>query len=55
MKKGFIDGLLDSLDCTLSSTFQNLSYKEGLKICENTYSSLNRCFLYHKHLGLGNI
>ena len=31
MKKGFIDGLLDSLDCTLSSTFQNLSYKEGLK------------------------
>ena len=45
MKKGFIDGLLDSLDCTLSSTFQNLSFKEGLKIYENTYSSLNRCFL----------
>ena len=30
MKKGFIDGLLDSLDCTLSSTFQNRSFKERL-------------------------
>ena len=42
--KGIFYGLFNNLDCTFSSTFKNL-FQKGLKTNENTYSSLNRCFL----------
>ena len=45
MKKGFRNGLFNSLDCTLSGTFKNLSFEEGLINKKSTYSSLNRCSL----------
>ena len=47
--KGIFHGLFNNLDCTLNSTFKNL-FQKGLKTNENTYSSLNRCFLKPKTL-----
>ncbi len=42
--KGITNGLFNNLDRTSNSTFTNL-FQKGLKTNENTYSSLNRCFL----------
>ena len=46
--KGNEFGLFNNLDCTFNSTLKNLSFQKGLKVNENTYSSLNRCFLKPK-------
>ncbi len=51
--KGITNGLFNNLDRTSNSTFTNL-FQKGLKANENTYSSLNRCFLNSNH-GLRNI
>ena len=52
--KGISNGLFNNLGCTFNSTFKNL-FQKGLKTNENTYSSLNRCFLITKTFGLRNI
>ena len=52
--KGIFYGLFNNLDCTFNSAFKNL-FQKGLKANENTYSSLNRCFLNSTTFGLRNI